>query len=51
MKQNVRDELGTLAEQVMRLRYRAVREVEGKTDYPIWSFAVISDLRAKEDRE
>jgi hypothetical protein len=51
MKQPVRAELADLAEQVMRLRYRAEREVEGRTDYTIWSFAVITDLRSKEDKE
>ncbi len=51
MKQAARSEMNGLAEQVMRLRYRTAREVDGIPDYTIWSFAVISDLRAREDRE
>jgi hypothetical protein len=51
MKQPMRLELAGLAEQVAGLRYKTTREVDGKSDYAIWSFAVINDLRAKEDKE
>ena len=51
MKQLIRSELIGLAEQVVRLRYTTTREVDGIPNYRIWGFAVINDLRAKEDKE
>jgi len=51
MSQPVRPELAGLATQVMGLRYRTERGMEGKLNYIIWSFAVITDLRSKEDKE
>ena len=45
-----RTELAALAKQVSGLRYRATREKLGKTDFVIWSFAVIDDLRGWQDR-
>ncbi len=51
MKQPIRSELIGLAEQVSGLRYKTMREVDGRQDYTIWSFVVINDLRAKEDKE
>jgi len=51
MKQPVRSELIGLAEQVSGLRYTTTREVDGIPNYRIWGFAVINDLRAKEDEE
>lgn len=51
MKQTIRPELVSLAEQVSGLRYTTTREVDGKPDYTIWGFTFINDLRAKEDKE
>jgi hypothetical protein len=45
-----RDELESYAAQVSHLRYLAVRERHGKTDFSIWSFAHITDLRTKMER-
>jgi hypothetical protein len=38
------------ATQVSGLRYRAKRDILGRPDFVIWSFAVIDDLRGWEDR-
>jgi len=51
MKQPTRPELLGLAEQVSGLRYKTVREVDGRRSYTIWSLGVINDLRAEEDKE
>ncbi len=51
MQQPVRGEMNDLAQQVMRLRHKAVREVDNNPNYGIWSFAVIDDLRTREERE
>jgi hypothetical protein len=45
-----REELGPFAEQVSALRYRTRREILGRPDFVVWSFAVIEDLRGWEDR-
>ncbi|AFY46313.1 hypothetical protein Nos7524_0398 [Nostoc sp. PCC 7524] len=50
MNEPRRSELDDLTEQLLGLRYRAIREVDGNPNYPVWSFAVITDLRAREDR-
>lgn len=50
MNEPRRLELDSLTEQLLSLRYRAVREVDGNPNYHVWSFAVITDLRAREDR-
>jgi hypothetical protein len=47
MKEPARVELKDFADQVMRLRARAVREVDSNPNYIIWSFALISDLRSR----
>jgi len=44
-----RPELGPLAAQVCQLRHRTIREVNGQDDFVIWSFAIIDDLRAKNE--
>ena len=49
-KPKERPEFDDLAEQIRNLRYRATREVNGDPNYQVWSFSVITDLRAKEDR-
>jgi len=41
-----RQELKPLADKVASLRYRAVRNMMGKADFQIWSFAAIEDLRS-----
>ena len=45
-----RAELAPFAEQVASLRYRTRREILGRPDLLVWSFAVIDDLRGWEDR-
>ena len=45
-----REELADFANQVARLRYRAVRERQGKPEFEIWSFALITDLRTQMER-
>ena len=44
-------ELSDLANQVARLRYRAVRERRGNPQFEIWSFAHITDLRTQAERD
>jgi len=51
MTEPQRPELKEFADQVVRLRARAVREVGGNPNYPIWSFAVIADLRSKDEQD
>jgi len=46
-----RPELADLANQVLQMRYRTKREVEGNPDFIIWSFTLISDLRPKIERD
>lgn len=46
-----RNELFDLKEQIRALRYRAVREVGDSTNFVIWGFTVVSDLRTREERE
>lgn len=43
-----REELGEVVDRVCSLRHRALREVGDNPNFVIWSFAVITDLRAKE---
>ena len=50
MNEPNRPELKGFADQVVRLRAQAVREVGGNPNYVIWSFAVISDLRPRGDQ-
>ncbi len=46
-----RKELEPFVQQVASLRYKAVRERNGVTDFGIWSFAHITDLRTRLERE
>jgi len=46
-----RRELGPLKEQVRALRYRAVREMGDNPNFVVWGFAVVPDLRMREDRD
>lgn len=46
-----RDELAPFAQQVAALRYLAKRDKGGKADFEIWSFALIDDLRTRQERD
>jgi hypothetical protein len=46
-----RRELASFKEQVRGLRYRAVREMGDNPNFVIWGFAVVPDVRMREDRE
>lgn len=46
-----RPELTELVEAVFGLRYRTTREIGGDPDFVVWSFAYITDLRTREERE
>ncbi len=50
MTRSARSELSGLAERVCDLRFRTLRE-DGDQRYPLWSFAVIDDLRPREERD
>ncbi|MCB9682128.1 MAG: DUF3800 domain-containing protein [Alphaproteobacteria bacterium] len=50
MTRPARPELATLAQAACDLRYRATRERDGQPFY-VWSFAVIDDLRPRDERE
>jgi len=49
MDGEVREELRPFVERVARLRYRAVRKKLGNPEFNVWSFAVIDDLRARDE--
>jgi hypothetical protein len=46
-----REELEPLANRVIQLRHRSVREVNDNPNFVIWSLAYIKDLRPKVERE
>lgn len=46
-----RAELQPFVTSVCGLRHRAVREMDGNPNFAIWSFAIIDDLRSKDERE
>jgi hypothetical protein len=46
-----RSEMAGLAETVCNLRHRAKREIMGREDFVVWSFALIDDLRPKEESD
>ncbi len=50
MTEPPRVDLKEYAEQVIRLRTKAVREIDGNPNYTIWSFAIITDLRSREEQ-
>lgn len=50
MSRPARPELTDLANSVCALRHRATRERDGQ-DFHVWSFAVIDDLRPRDERE
>ncbi|MGH9753056.1 MAG: DUF3800 domain-containing protein [Blastocatellia bacterium] len=45
-----RTELAELADLVMALRYRTVRDGRNNQSFVVWSFKVIDDLRPREER-
>lgn len=51
MTEPSRPELQEFAEQIKRMRYKTVREIGDNPEYVIWSFAVINDLRSREEQE
>ena len=51
MTKPARAELSDLANQVARLRYRAVRNRVGNPQFEIWSFPHITDLRTQAERD
>jgi len=51
MSRPARPELDPLGQAVLRLRYRAVREVDDNPEFVIWSIAVIDDLRARAEHD
>lgn len=46
-----REELEPLAERVLQLRHRSVREVNENPNFVVWSLAYIRDLRSRVERE
>jgi hypothetical protein len=46
-----RDELAPLAERLLQLRHRSIREVNENPNFVVWSLAYIRDLRSREERE
>ncbi len=49
MQEPARKELQSLADQVCQLRYKALRPINNQEDFVVWSFAVIDDLRPREE--
>jgi hypothetical protein len=46
-----REELAPLAERVLQLRHRSIREVSENPYFVVWSLVYIWDLRSREERE
>lgn len=46
-----RRELGPYKEQVRSLRYRVVREIGDNPNFVVWGFAVVPDVRMRDDRD
>jgi hypothetical protein len=49
MDEPAREELRPLVDRACNLRHRAVREKMGNPQFVIWSFALINDLRARDE--
>ncbi len=47
MKEPKREELKDFVDQVLRLRTKALRDIDNHPNYTIWSFAYIPDLRSR----
>lgn len=45
-----REELAPLAERVVQLRHRSIRDVNENPNFVVWSLAYIRDLRSREER-
>jgi len=45
-----REELNPLAQRVLQLRHRSVRDVNGNPNFVVWSLVYIRDLRSREER-
>ena len=46
-----REELKPLAQRVLQLRHRSVRDVNGNPNFVVWSLVYIRDLRSREEQE
>jgi hypothetical protein len=51
MKEPKREELKDFVDQVLRLRTKALRDIDNRPNYTIWSFAYISDLRSRGEQQ
>lgn len=51
MELPARNELLPVAQRVLQLRHRSVRELHGNPNFAIWSLSYIHDLRSREERE
>lgn len=51
MAKPARAELSGLADQIAGLRHLAVRNLDGRPNFQIWSFAHITDLRTLTERQ
>jgi hypothetical protein len=47
----VREEMNALAQRVLQLRHRSIREVDQNPNFVVWSMAYIRDLRSREERD
>jgi hypothetical protein len=50
MTEPVRPELASLVRRVCQMRHSSIREVNDNLSFRVWSFAVIDDLRARDDQ-
>jgi hypothetical protein len=50
MTESHRSELERYDEAISAMRYRATREMCGKSDFQVWSFAYLDDLRSRSER-
>ncbi|QUS39252.1 DUF3800 domain-containing protein [Tardiphaga alba] len=50
MEKPAREELAPYIAQLKRLRHRAVRSIQGKSDFEVWSVAYIDDLRTASEK-
>ncbi len=50
MERPARAELRALADRVVGLRYKTTRETSGGAPFTVWSFALIDDLRPREEK-
>ncbi len=50
LKKPKRDNLAPFVDRLCRLRHRSIRHIDGIENFEIWSFAVISDLRTRDEQ-